>query len=175
VCFIDQYLEHRSRQLAQEDFCQSPVHFRANGNAASYRWVFGGGSIAEGRDIDRAFDDAEGGLRDGPGRFRVILRTADVDGTVRWDARAVSLGSTLSPAKSGDLVVPETGGYTFHLIANDPTKLVLDGDVVLESPSPKPQVCDSGGNMAQVAVRSIGVAAGVHTISGTEDPQHRTR
>lgn len=143
----------------------APIHFHANTDAAAYDWVFGDGSTGHGRDVEHIFNDADGSFRDGSGRFRVILRTKRADGSVHWDARAVSLQSSATPSTQGNLWAPQTGGYTFHLVANDPTRVILDGKLLVESPAPKPQVCGSIGNMAQVAVRSVGLGAGAHSIA----------
>jgi hypothetical protein len=141
------------------------VHFHSSLEAASYRWSFGDGSLAEGRDADHVFTDGDGTVRDGSGRFRVILQTVDRNGMVRWDARSVVVASTYAPSTAGALTVPQTGGYTFHLIANDPATVSVDGQFLIESPPPKPQVCGSVGNMAQVVVRTKGLTAGSHPIA----------
>ncbi len=142
-----------------------PVHFHAFLEAASYRWIFGDGSIAEGKDVDHVFPDVDGTMRDHSGRFRVILQLVDRNGVVHWDARSVVVASTYAPATGGALTVPQTGGYTFHLIANDPATVSVDGQLLFESPPSKPQVCGSVGNMAQVVVKTVGLTAGSHSIA----------
>lgn len=140
------------------------VQFHANAAAASYRWTFGDGTSAQGRDVTHLFTDADGTMRDGSGRFRVLLSTVASDKTVRWDARSMVVTPVYKPATGGSLTVQETGGYTFYLIANDPAKVTLDGEILLASPTPKPQVCGMVGNMAQLAVKSVGLMTGPHSL-----------
>lgn len=148
-----------------DDFAATkPVHFEASAPGSSYHWIFGDGSTADGKSVDHAFLDTAGTLRDGSGRYRVLLQTTDAVGHTRWEARWVALVQETSAASSGPLHVSKDGGYTFHLVANEPAKVIIDGSSVMESPAPKPQVCGSIGNMAQVVVKSTGLKAGEHSI-----------
>jgi PA14 domain len=142
-----------------------PVHFHSSIDAVSYHWIFGDGTTAEGKDVDHRFPDEEGTLRDGSGRFRVILQTRNREGVVHWETRSVVVASRYGPARGGTLMVPQTGGYTFHLIANDPAQVSVDGQLLLKSPPPKPQVCGSVGNMVQVVVKTRGLTAGSHSVA----------
>lgn len=141
------------------------VHFHATGTGPSFHWIFGDGSFADGRDVDHAFPDYAGSDVDGSGRFRVILRSEDAAGQTHWDARSIVLAKSYAPSTTGNLNVPQTGGYTFHLIATDPAMIFIDGQLLAKSPTPKPQVCGSVGNMAQVAVKSVALTAGPHSIT----------
>ena len=51
---------------------------------AAYRWHFGDGATATGRSVTHRFGDADGTLRDGSGRFRVLLEVLDVNGRTSW-------------------------------------------------------------------------------------------
>ena len=104
-------------------------------------------------------------MRDHSGRYRVILQTTGLDDLSRWDARSVVVSTTYAAAGEGALIVPQTGGYTFQLIANNPAKVRVDDHLLIESPPAKPQVCSTVGNMAQLVVKTLGLAAGRHSIS----------
>ena len=171
VAVSDSNLDSAGQSFAYQSIASSPsqppgrsVRFHANAEALSYRWRFGDVAGAEGRDVTHVFADTDGTMRDGSGRFRVILNTVSADNAVRWDARSVVVTSAYQPATGGSLTAQETGGYTFYLIANDPARVILDGQVLLDSPTPKPQVCGMIGNMAQLAVKPAGLMAGPHSL-----------
>ncbi|HUX43589.1 MAG TPA: PA14 domain-containing protein, partial [Terracidiphilus sp.] len=77
--------------------------------------------------------------------------TADSQGFTRYAA-----------AWDGRLKVPENGGYTFHLMARDGARLVVDGVQVAKTGPPFSQVCGSPGNAVRYDHGSIGLRAGLH-------------
>ena len=64
----------------------------------SYTWLFGDGASAKGRVVHHAFPDAEGTLRDGSGRFRVLLKVTDARGRTDWASHGVVVTSSLQEA-----------------------------------------------------------------------------
>jgi len=62
----------------------------------------------------------------------------------------------------GFLDVPVDGGYTFTLLSTDGGSIEIDGNSVLPSAAPWPQVCGTRGNAVQRAVGSVGLRAGKH-------------
>jgi hypothetical protein len=67
-------------------------------------------------------------------------------------------------AWDGLLDIPADGGYTFHLMARDGARLVIDGVEVAKTGPPFAQVCDSPGNAMRYSRGSLGLRAGRHTI-----------
>jgi len=191
-----------------------------SGDAVRYEWSFGDGTFASGRSVVHAFPDAEGTLRDGSGRFRVLLHVVDAKGRNGWAYDPVVVATGLKPAVAsvakaeaglryryieadkgvlaamtasstptadgiaagfdaaavrrraenylldfaGFVDVPESGGYTFTLLANDDGQISIDGAVVANSPKPFPQFCGSVGNAVQTAMGSVALAKGRHRI-----------
>ncbi|MBB6145547.1 hypothetical protein HNQ77_003508 [Silvibacterium bohemicum] len=70
----------------------------SGGHIRSYRWFFGDGSTASGRQVRHRFPDAEGTLWDHSGRFRVTLRIADGQGREDWVTRPVVVTTSLLAA-----------------------------------------------------------------------------
>jgi len=64
----------------------------------------------------------------------------------------------------GFLDIPADGGYTFHLIARDGARLVIDGVQVAKTGPPFSQVCGSPGNAERYARGSLGLRAGRHAF-----------
>ena len=64
----------------------------------------------------------------------------------------------------GYLDIPADGGYTFHLMARDGARLVIDGIQIAKTGPPFAQVCGSPGNAVRYDLGSIGLRAGWHTI-----------
>jgi hypothetical protein len=64
----------------------------------------------------------------------------------------------------GFLDVPVDGGYTFHLLARDGARLVIDGVEVAKTGPPFAQVCGSPGNAMRYDRGSLGLRAGLHQI-----------
>jgi len=67
----------------------------AAGTGVAYEWMFGDGSSAAGRVVGHAFPDAEGTLRDGSGRFRVMLKVTDAHGRSDWASHPVTVTTSL--------------------------------------------------------------------------------
>jgi hypothetical protein len=62
----------------------------------------------------------------------------------------------------GFLDIPADGGYTFHLMARDGARLVIDGMEVARTGPPFAQVCGSPGNAMRYDRGSLGLRAGKH-------------
>jgi hypothetical protein len=67
-------------------------------------------------------------------------------------------------AWDGLIDIPADGGYTFHLIARDGARLVIDGVEVAKTGPPFAQVCGSPGNALRYDRGSLGLRAGKHTF-----------
>jgi hypothetical protein len=67
-------------------------------------------------------------------------------------------------AWDGFLDIPADGGYTFHVMARDGARLVLDGIEVARTGPPFAQVCGSPGNAMRYDRGSLGLRAGLHTL-----------
>ena len=73
-----------------------PAQFTAvAGKGVTYQWLFGDGTSAQGRVVNHAFPDAEGTVRDGSGRFRVLLRVIDTHGRSDWASHSVTATTSL--------------------------------------------------------------------------------
>ena len=79
------------------------VHFEALAQASDLRfhWLFGDGTDAFGRRVSHRFPDAEGTLRDGSGRFRVLLESTNSAGRHTWVATPLVVAQALLPALPG--------------------------------------------------------------------------
>jgi hypothetical protein len=64
----------------------------------------------------------------------------------------------------GLIDIPADGGYTFHLMARDGARLVIDGVEVAKTGPPFAQVCGSPGNAVRYDRGSLGLRAGRHTL-----------
>jgi hypothetical protein len=64
----------------------------------------------------------------------------------------------------GLIDIPADGGYTFHLLARDGARLVIDGMEVAKTGPSFAQVCSSPGNAMRYDRGSLGLRAGKHTI-----------
>jgi hypothetical protein len=69
----------------------------AAGRNVTGQWLFGDGTSARGRAVSHAFPDAEGTLRDGSGRFRVLLKVTDANGRSDWASHPVIVTTSLQP------------------------------------------------------------------------------
>lgn len=78
---------------------------------------------------------------------------ADPQGVTRYAA-----------AWDGFIDIPADGGYTFHLLARDGARLVIDGVEVAKTGPHFPQVCGAAGNAMRYAQGSLGLRAGKHTL-----------
>ncbi len=67
-------------------------------------------------------------------------------------------------AWDGLIDIPADGGYTFHLLARDGARLVIDGVEVAKTGPPFSQVCGSPGNAMRYDRGSLGLHAGEHTF-----------
>ncbi len=67
-------------------------------------------------------------------------------------------------AWDGLIDIPADGGYTFHLMARDGARLVIDGVEVAKTGPPFAQVCGSPGNAMRYDRGSLGLRAGLHII-----------
>ncbi len=67
-------------------------------------------------------------------------------------------------AWDGLLDIPADGGYTFHLMARDGARLVIDGVEVAKTGPPFAQVCESPGNAMRYDRGSLGLRAGKHVF-----------
>ena len=67
-------------------------------------------------------------------------------------------------AWDGYIDVPVDGGYTFHLLARDGARLVIDGAQIAKTGPPFAQVCNTNGNAVRYDRGSIGLRAGLHAI-----------
>jgi hypothetical protein len=67
-------------------------------------------------------------------------------------------------AYDGFIQVPKDGGYSFHLMARDGARLVIDGQTVVQTGLPFGEVCGSPQNAMRYAVGSIGLRAGRHVL-----------
>ncbi len=65
---------------------------------------------------------------------------------------------------TGFIEIPADGGYTFHLMARDGARLVIDGMEVAKTGPPFAQVCGSPGNAVRYARGSLGLHAGLHAF-----------
>ena len=67
-------------------------------------------------------------------------------------------------AWDGSLDIPVDGGYTFHLLARDGARVVIDGIQVAKTGPPFAQVCGAPGNAMRYDRGSLGLRAGLHSI-----------
>jgi len=80
---------------------------------------------------------------------------------LRVDAHGFTRYAT---AWDGYLDVPVDGGYTFHLMARDGARVVIDGAEVAKTGPPFAQVCGVAGNAMRYDRGSLGLRAGLHTL-----------
>ena len=64
----------------------------------------------------------------------------------------------------GLIDIPADGGYSFHLMARDGARLVIDGIEVAKTGPPFAQVCGAPGNAVRYDRGSLGLRAGKHTL-----------
>lgn len=64
----------------------------------------------------------------------------------------------------GLIDIPVDGGYTFHLLARDGARVVIDGVEVAKTGPPFAQVCGSPGNAMRYDRGSLGLRAGKHVL-----------
>jgi hypothetical protein len=78
----------------------------AAGKNVTCEWLFGDGTSAKGRTVRHAFPDAEGTLRDGSGRFRVLLKVTDAHGRSDWASHPVIVTRLLQHADAVAATAP---------------------------------------------------------------------
>lgn len=145
-----------------------------------FTWIFGDGTRAEGAVVLHAFPDTAGTFLDGSGRFLVLLRTTEPNGSESWAAQPVVIATRAHPAvhdaSSGEatthvkVALPVEGGYTFTLTAAQPATLQIDDLEPVAMPKMRPQVCGSTGYAVQSTRVSAALAAGDHRVRITVDP-----
>ena len=67
-------------------------------------------------------------------------------------------------AWDGFIDIPVDGGYTFHLMARDGARVVIDGIQVAKTGPPFAQVCGVAGNAMRYDRGSLGLRAGLHIL-----------
>ena len=67
-------------------------------------------------------------------------------------------------AWDGYVDVPVDGGYTFHLMARDGARVVIDGVEVAQTGPPFAQVCGVAGNAVRYDRGALGLRAGLHSV-----------
>jgi len=67
-------------------------------------------------------------------------------------------------AWDGYIDIPADGGYTFHLMARDGARLMIDNVQVAKTGEPFAQVCGAPGNAMRYDRGALGLHAGRHTI-----------
>jgi hypothetical protein len=90
------------------------------GESASYQWLFGDGTVANGVRVRHLFPDSLGTLLDGSGRFRVLLKVTDADGKTDWASHPVVATRSLQRASK---VHNATAGVTYHYYEGDWSQL----------------------------------------------------
>jgi hypothetical protein len=96
------------------------------GKNLNYTWLFGDGTSARGRTVRHAFPDAEGTLRDGSGRFRVLLKVTDAHGRSDWASHAVVVTTSLQRAGA---VMARVPGLHYRYYEGSWTSLPKFGDL----------------------------------------------
>ena len=67
-------------------------------------------------------------------------------------------------AYDGFLNIPTDGGYTFHLLARDGARVIIDGQPLAKTGAPFAEVCGSSLNAVRYVDATIGLRAGKHTF-----------
>ena len=67
-------------------------------------------------------------------------------------------------AWDGYIDIPADGGYTFHLLARDGARLVIDGVELARTGPPFAQVCGAPGNAVRYERGALGLRAGRHIL-----------
>jgi hypothetical protein len=90
------------------------------GASASYQWLFGDGTAANGVRVRHVFPDSLGTLLDGSGRFRVLLKVTDAHGRTDWASHPVVATRSLQRASK---VHNATAGVTYRYYEGDWSQL----------------------------------------------------
>jgi hypothetical protein len=101
------------------------VKFRAaletgDADGLRYDWSFGDGATATGPSVVHAFPDNEGTLRDGSGRFRVLLHVVDAKGRTGWAYDPIVVATSLKPAVTAVTAAP---GLRYRYLEADKSAL----------------------------------------------------
>ena len=166
-------------------FPHQAVTFTADAPASSgrtFEWSFGDGSHATGHSVEHRFNDDEGTLLDGSGRFRVLLHMRDTGNKESWNSQPVVLrrrvlpgpgpneATRIVPAQNeqtllnGAFDFPVGGGYTLTLPIDADAVMSIDDSVGVSSRAARPQVCGSPGNAIQPIRASMVLEKGSHHI-----------
>jgi hypothetical protein len=101
-----------------------------------------------------------------PGAWPDLPNLTHEDVVITGDAPSLNANAQgftkYAVAWDGFLDIPADGGYTFHLMARDGARLVLDGIEVAHTGPPFAQVCGSPGNAMRYDRGSLGLRAGLH-------------
>lgn len=93
-----------------------------------------------------------------------LVETAVIAGDAP-DLNASAQGFTkYASAWDGFIDIPADGGYTFHVMARDGARVLIDGIEVAKTGPPFAQVCGSPGNAMRYDRGSIGLRAGAHKL-----------
>ncbi len=117
------HIEHdegllQAHQLIQFRAIADPV---AATGGLRFDWSFGDGTYASGPIVRHRFPDRDGTLRDGSGRFRVLLHVTG-DGSNRWAYAPVILSTKLE-APADDNVAGQAPGLTYSYFELAPPAL----------------------------------------------------
>ena len=148
-----------------------------------FQWFFGDGSHTSGNVVHHRFQDADGTLLDGSGRFRILLHLKHSNGKEAWGSQYLVLTQksvskrekiTLAPRPEDRMEkltfdVPIDGGYTFTLLTSTEGQIWLDDVRPLRTPKARPQVCGSLGNAVQPVQQSMVLTKGPHTLQVQRD------
>lgn len=85
-----------------------------SGGKLKYLWLFGDGTSAKGKIVRHAMPDTQGTLRDGSGKFRVLLQVKDGKGNTDWLTRPVVVRASLNPAVNTAEVLKPGMRYQFY-------------------------------------------------------------
>ncbi len=166
---------------------RQPIIFSASVPAAPgrrFEWLFGDGGTAQGRVVRHAFNDAQGTLLDGSGRFRVLLHVTDANGGQSWTMQPIVVANhalaaipaarmTQQPVDAPNAQGAETvrsvdisadGGYTFWILARTPLKVALDDLPSVASPSLRPPACGASEGAVQPVEISAVLRTGEHHL-----------
>ncbi len=92
-----------------------------------YDWTFGDGARAHGPKVTHRFPDTAGTLRDGTGRFRVLLHISAPGNRHTWLYQPVVVSDALLPAQP--TLPGQTPGITFRYTEHNP-------DIPIAAPAP---------------------------------------
>ena len=141
----------------------------------NFEWLFGDGSRANGRVVSHTFEDSEGTLLDGSGRFRVLLHVTRPHGLQSWVSQFIVVKRPAilrrKPTNATDLIaddhiihIPVDGGYTFTLLTSLDAGIAVDDNAFIHTPKGRLQVCGGVGNAVQPVRVSTTLKAGKHLI-----------